>query len=480
MERFDTVIRGGTVYDGSGAAPFRADLGLTSSRIASVGDLSQAKGEEEIDATGRAVSPGFIDVHTHDDRMLLSGPEMAAKVSQGVTTVVCGNCGISLAPLVASDRPPPPLDLLGDASWYRFPTFASYLETLDRQPAAANAVFLVGHQTLRVGAMDRLDRPATAPEIAAMRVEVEKAMQAGAVGFSTGLFYPPARHAPTEEVVELTRAVAPYGGLYTTHLRDEGPRIEESVAEALEIGRRAGVGIVLSHHKASGRKNHGKVAGTLAMVAEAAKTQPVALDVYPYTASSTMLLADRLDEATKILITWSEPMPEATGRDLAELAAEHGVTLLEMVERLKPAGAIYFAMAEADVQRVLSYPGAMIGSDGIPHDQKPHPRLWGTFPRVVGHYARDLGLMPMAEAVRRMTGLSAATFGLKDRGLIREGYAADLVIFDPATIKDSADFDCSTRPAAGIDRVMVAGQAVWRDGKATGAKPGRALRRAPI
>lgn len=476
-ERFDILLTGGDVIDGTGAPRRRADVGVIGDRIAAIGDLGAAEADARVDVSGCVVAPGFVDVHTHDDRLLFADPAMKPKTSQGVTTVVVGNCGVSLAPFAAPGRPKPPLDLVFGLDPVRFPTFAAFLDQVDRQPAAANAAFLVGHQTLRIAEVADLGRPADGAEIEAMRAGVAEAMAAGAAGFSTGLFYPPARAASTDEVAAVAEVAGANGGIYATHLRNEGEHLVQSVEEALEIGRRADAPVLLSHHKASGVANHGRVVDSLALIAEARKTQPVALDVYPYIASSTVLLAERVADSSKVLITWSEQMPEAAGRDLAELAMEHQATPEAMVEKLLPAGAIYFSMAEEDVQKVIAFDDAMIGSDGIPHDEKPHPRLWGTFPRVLGHYARDLGLMSLEEAVRRMTGVPAKVFGLKDRGLLNAGAFADIAVFRPDTIIDSADFETPTAPAAGVELVMANGEFVWRDGGPTGARPGRALRR---
>ena len=479
IERFDVILASGSVIDGTGCARVQADVGIIGDRIAAIGDLSAAEAEERLDVSGKIVAPGFVDVHTHDDRLLFIDPAMRPKTSQGVTTVVVGNCGVSLAPFEAPGRPKPPLDLIFGLDPVRFPTFASFIDQVDKQPAAANAVFLVGHQTLRIAEVADLDRTATADEITAMRLGVEEAMDAGAAGFSTGLAYPPARAASTDEVVALAELAGAAGGLYATHLRNEGSHLLESVEEALEIGRRADVPVLLSHHKAFGVKNHGMIKHSLPLIAEARKYQKVALDVYPYIASSTMLSTDRLADASKVLITWSEPMPETTGRDLAEVAMEYPLTPEAMVERLQPAGAIYFAMDEDDVREVIAFEDTMIGSDGIPHDQKPHPRLWGTFPRILGHYVRDVGLMSLEEGVRRMTGVPAEVFGLKDRGLLKEGAFADIAVFDADTIIDSANFDEPTTPASGVTAVMTNGQFVWLKSGPTGNKPGRALRRGP-
>ena len=472
----DWVLRNASVIDGTGAPARVADIAIADDRITAVGALTDVTGASEVDVAGRAAAPGFIDVHTHDDRAVLSDPNMACKVSQGVTTVVTGNCGISLAPFETDTAPPPPSDLIGYRPEHYFARFADYLDALDREPPAVNVVAQVGHSTLRMGIMDGLDRAATTGEIAGMRARLEDSLEAGAVGMSTGLFYPPANAAPTDEVVELAAALAPAGAMHSTHMRDEAEHVLESLDETFEIGRRARVPVVISHHKCAGAPNHGRTLESLPKIEAARQAQPIALDVYPYVAGSTVLNPHRMMDASRVIVTWSKAHPEATGRDLSEIAASWGCSEAAAAERLQPAGAIYFIMDEADVRRVLSSPFAMIGSDGLPHDSHPHPRLWGTFPRVLGHYARDLGLFPLEEAVRRMSGLSAAQFGLTDRGILRPGAYADLVVFDSHAVADRSTWAEPTRPAAGIDLVMVNGRVVWRAGAGTGARPGRALR----
>ena len=476
-DNYDLIIRNGEVIDGTGTPRRKADIGIRDDRVATLGDLSGAYGNFEMEAANRIVAPGFIDVHTHDDHALLSKSDMGYKTSQGVTTVVTGNCGISLAPLrFIGERPPPPLDLLGDG--YKFPRMSDFFDAIDTNPPATNAALLCGHTTLRVGSMDDLDRPATDNEIDQMRDHLAEALDAGVVGLSTGLAYEPAQPAPTSEILKLAELLGPAGALYTTHLRNEGNDIVESLEEAFRIGRESDAGVVLSHHKITGKENFGRSEETLDIIERIRKEQRVDLDVYPYVAGSTVLQKWRLNEARRVIITWSVPEPDAGGRDLSEIAEDWGCSVADACDRLQPAGAIYFMMDEADVQRIIKYEHSMIASDGLPHDHHPHPRLWGTFPRVLGHYCRDLGLLSLEDAIHRMSGKPASVFGLAGRGEIKEGNFADLVIFDPAIVIDTADFDNPITPAAGIDAVYVNGRVVWRDGAATDERPGKALRRA--
>lgn len=479
MQKADLVIRNARIIDGTGAPSYSGDVAIRDDRIIAVRPNLAGGAGREIDAGGKALAPGFIDAHTHDDRAVLSDPDHICKISQGVTTVVVGNCGVSIAPVTTDKRPPAPLDLICPAANDFHPDFASYFTALDRDPASVNVVAQIGHSSLRLAAMgEDLARPATAEETARMRELAERAMEDGVPGFSTGLFYPPANAARTEEVIAIAEIVGKAGGFHSTHMRDESAGVLESLDETFRIGREAPVPVVVSHHKCSGLANHGRSTETLPKIAEAMKHQPVGLDAYPYTAGSTMLAAHMAKAATRTIVAWSVPHPEVAGREIDDIASEWDVSVEQAVERLTPAGGIYFMMDEADVQRILAFEKTMIGSDGLPHDVHPHPRLWGTFPRVLGHYARDVGLFPLETAVYKMTGLSAATFRLRDRGEIRPGAFADLVLFDPETVIDRATFEDPKQPAAGIEMVMVNGRLAWEGGSATGRRAGRALRRA--
>lgn len=471
---FDLVVRHGTVVDGSGGPRFVADVAVQNDRIVEIG-LDVGRGKQEVDARGKIVAPGFIDAHTHDDLALLVEPQMRPKLSQGITTCVCGNCGLSLGPLPGGELPEP-LNLLASAEDSRFATAQAYLDALRAQASAVNCVPLLGHSSLRASVMDRTDRPATDREVAAMRLMARDALQAGYHGISTGTFYASAAHATTAEVIEVCSPLRTLGGVFATHMRDENDGVMQSLAETALIGRALGVMAIVSHHKVAGLPNHGRSVETLAYIAELRQTQPLSLDCYPYVAGSTTLRARSVALAERSVITTCGPHPEHVGREVGELARELGLSVADLCEQLTPAGATYWMMSEADVERILAFPGTMIGSDGIPLQSKPHPRLWGAFPRVLGHYCRDRGLFSLETAVHKMTGLTARQFGLKDRGIIAPAMAADLCVFDADAVIDKATFDDPERASLGIDWVIVNGQVAWRKGE-PGALAGRLLRR---
>lgn len=481
QEHYDILIRHASIVDGTNAPRYAGDIGIRGDRIVRIGELAGASGAIEIDLAGRIAAPGFIDAHTHDDRAMLSDPDMAPKVSQGVTTVIGGNCGVSLAPMPRSIPDPvtPPLNLLDDAGgWFRFKTFKSYLDALREKPAATNCAMLVGHTTLRVATMDDLGKPATPLQITRMRELVREALEAGAIGVSTGLSYEPACAAPTEEVIAVCQPLKEHGGIYCTHMRNEGDQVMDALEETFHIGREVGVPVVISHHKVVGENNHGRSLETLAFIKKNMGQQPVCLDCYPYTAGSTILSFDRAKSSARTIVSWSRTLPQYAGQDLADIAKQMGVSEEEAVGRLLPAGAVYFQMDENDVQRILKFDETMIGSDGLPHDALPHPRLWGTFPRVLGHYGRLLGLFPLETAVYKMTGLTARNFGLQGRGVIREGAYADLTLFDAQRVDEAASYEHPIAPSHGIEAVIVNGVVVWSQGRSTGAHPGRVLTRA--
>ncbi len=478
--RCDLILRDVTVFDGTGGPRFTGDVGVTGERITAVGDLGAAAADREVVATGLALAPGFIDAHTHDDRAVLCGPAcMLCKMSQGVSTVVVGNCGISLSPARMARRPPPPLDLLGDESWWTFGSFGEYADRLAREPAPVNTYALIGHMSLRVEAMaGDTQRAATDAEAARMQSRLAEALAEGASGFSTGLYYPPNMMAPTNEVIAVAEALRAAGGLYVTHMRDEADDVLASIEETLSIGRATGVPVVISHHKCSMPENFGRSAETLPAIDAAAQRQRVDFDVYPYPAGSTVLIPDRVRADVPVRITWSVPYAAMAGRMLDDIAREWGLGLCAAAERLSPAGGVFHQMDEADVQRILAHPRAMIGSDGLPHDAFPHPRLWGTFPRVLGHYARDLGLFSLEAAVHKMTGRTAGVFGMADRGVIRAGAFADLVLFDPAAVRDAATYEAPTMPAHGIFETWVNGQSAFAAASgASAARAGRVITR---
>jgi N-acyl-D-amino-acid deacylase len=340
---YDHVFRGAVIFDGDGGEPFIGDLAIGGDRIAAVGPpgtIPAAAGNEEHDLNGLALSPGFIDVHTHDDRIVLDAPDMLPKISQGVTTVVVGNCGISLAPVTFQADPPPPMNLLGGASSYSFPSFASYRAAVESARPSLNVAALIGHSALRLATMGDVGRKASKREISAMLAHVDEAMASGATGFSTGLFYPPNAAADVDEVSSIAARFAEKGGVYATHMRNEFDHVLESIDETLKTAGKAQIPLVISHHKCAGLKNWGRTRETLPKLEAAALSHPVNLDVYPYTAGSTNLRADLVSDEYRIMITWSRPHPEMNGRDLGDIAAHWRCDLMEAARRLDPAGAI--------------------------------------------------------------------------------------------------------------------------------------------
>lgn len=493
--RFDVVIRNGTVYDGTGAPGVRADVGVRGDRIVAVGAVT-GRGAQELDASGLAVAPGFIDVHSHDDYAVLLEPAMDFKVLQGVTSDVVGNCGSGVVPFEA-----------GLAGFRRIhpganPTpwdgFGGYLARVDEARPSCNVAVLMGHGSLRRGAMGMEPRPPSAGELDRMKAWVREGVAAGAVGLSTGLIYEPGRYATTDEVIALARELGgPAGGLYATHMRNEADGLLDAVHEAIRIGEAAGVPVQISHHKASGRRNWGRVRDSLRLIEEArARGADVTADQYPYVAGSTSLAAViqngafRADSpgglgqlaGEEVLIASAPTHPEWEGRTVAALAATWGleadVAAARVVEGEGDACfVVVFTMDEADVRTVMAHPTTMIGSDGVPAGGKPHPRLYGCFARVLGHYVREAHVLDLPTAIHRMTGMPARKFQLAERGAVRVGAFADLVVFDPARIDDVATYESPRQAPAGIRAVYVNGVAVGRDGRHTGARPGRGLRR---
>lgn len=492
--RSDIVIRGATVFDGTGGAPLATDVAIRGERIAALGKIDAA-GALEINARGLALAPGFIDVHSHDDFAVFTSPAMDFKVMQGVTTDVVGNCGMGAAPY---DAVRAHFEMFfGEAALPGWDGYRGYLDAVDRDPPSLNVAALVGHNTVRAAVMGMARRAPSVEELRAMRALVREGLEAGAVGLSTGLIYEPGRHSATEEIIELAREAGAGGGVYATHMRNEASGLLDAVREAIRIGRESGARVQISHHKAAGRRNWGKVRDSLALIDEArAAGLDVTADQYPYTSGSTVLSAvlhnnafnpqgDRGGvarvEPERVLIASAPAHPEYEGKTIAELAAQFGLSAEDAARKVDADEhgrtiAILDLMDEGDVRTVMGHPTTMIGSDGIPLGGKPHPRLYGTFARVLGRYAREAGLLPMEAAVHRMTGMAAAKFGLRDRGVVRAGAFADLVVFDPAAIIDTGTYREPKRYPAGIAHVFVNGVAVVRDGRHTGARPGRALR----
>lgn len=477
MKRWDWLIRGARVLDGSGDAARVMDVALGGDRIVAMGPALCGDAETVVDAQGLTLAPGFIDAHTHDDTCVVERPVMLEKISQGITTVIAGNCGISAAPVRLKGSVPDPMNLLGGAELFRYPTFAEYVEAVGAARPAVNVAAFVGHTALRNNHMDTLDRPATENEIAAMKADLEEALDAGALGLSSGLAYASAQAAPTSEVMALAASLHEANAVYATHMRTETEGILNAMQEAFAIGRHAR-GTVVSHLKCAGVDNWGRSAEVLEELDRARVGQEIGADCYPYAAGSSTLDLKQVDERVQITITWSTEYPEMSGRSLKSIAEDWNVPQLEAARRLRPAGAIYHSIDEQDMRRIVAHPATMIGSDGLPFDRHPHPRLWGTFPRVLGRLCREEKLLSLEQAVHKMTAMPARRFGLAERGEVREGFFADLVLFDAERIKDTATFADPVRAAEGVEKVWVNGVLTYTAEGATGDREGRFLARA--
>ena len=493
MTRQTLILRNASIIDGMGNNPAEGDISIAGDRIESIGTVA-GNAEEEIDLDGLSIAPGFIDVHTHDDFAAILHPDMAFKAMGGVTSCVVGNCGMGAAPypqaLVLARAFHPGQNL---PEWV---CYRGYLDYIDNQNPSINIAALAGHGTIRMAVLGNDSREPTSSEMKQMKILLQEGLDAGVLGLSSGLIYDPGRHAGTDELIELASIMMGTTALYTTHMRNEGTRLLESVGEAIQIGKAAGVGVQISHHKASGRESWGLVKESLKLIEEAQDSGlDVHADQYPYTAGSTILSATiqqgGLDDeggglgqvdAEGIVIASTENHHEWEGQSIAELSIRFGKSPQETAEEIlrnEPgATVVLHSMLEEDVQKVMAHPSTMIGSDGIPTLQgKPHPRLYGSFARVLGHYCRDLGLFDLPTAIYKMTGLSAKKFGLIDRGELREGAFADLVVFDGAAILDKGTFADPNHYPEGIHHLFVNGIKVMNNGVLTGARPGHSLRR---
>ncbi len=525
---FDLVIKGGTILDGTGGPPFPADLGIVGDRIEALGQIAPEQGRRLLDAMGLYVAPGFIDIHTHSDGTILSYPTADSRVRQGVTTEVTGNCGGSAAPLGGADLDARRRELAREGTPGTWSDVASYCALLEKTRIATNQALLVGQGTLRRNLVGLVNRPLASEELAAEIRALEEALDQGAFGLSTGLEYTPGRFTPTDEIVALARVVARRGGLYASHIRNEEALLLEAIDEAIEIGRRTGVRVQISHLKAAGRPNWSKQRGALGLI-ETARREGIAVlaDAYPYTAYSTGLTIFLPDWALEggapaILARLSDPAERArirrdvgpriandpgspdliviarvesernrplVGETLAAIAARWKLDPVDALLRLleeEDASVSYIghAMSPENVERVLAHPLVMIGSDGsslAPVGRaaaaRPHPRSYGAYARVLAHYVRERRLFDLPTAVKKMTSLPADQVGLRDRGRIARGLIADLVVFDAAQVQDRATFDDPHQYATGFVHVLVNGVPVVEGGQPTGARPGRVLRR---
>jgi len=528
---WSVLIQGGTVIDGSGSPRQRADVAIEGDRIAAIGPQLEGPAERVVDASGLVVAPGFIDVHSHSDLFYLGCPSSESKIRQGCTTEVVGMCSFSPAPIAPgrADAVRGWAGGIGASVDLQWETFGQYLEALRSVRPSINVVHFVGHGALRLATVGPDNRAVAPDDVRAMQRLLDEALAAGAYGYSTGLVYPPSAYAVTEELVILARGMARRRGLYFSHVRGESAMVEDSIREAIRIGEEGGVGVQIAHVKVGGRENWGKMDSVLRLIDEArARGVDVSGDVYPYHAGSTKMdnllpawvhdgglprLLERLgDRATRRRIAdecvvdgerwgtisqgrvgFDEIMiatcarHELEGLTLAALARQTGKAPAEammdlLLEQRATVGMVSFSQNLENVAKVLAHPAIMIGSDSIglsegvgPKHGKPHPRMYGTFPRVLGEYARERRLFSLETAVHKMTGMPAHRLGFKQRGLLRPDYAADIAVFDPLTVKDEATFQDPHQYAGGIPYVVVNGAVVVDGGRMRAAGTGRVL-----
>jgi len=536
---YDTIIKGGRIVDGSGSPWYKGDIAVTGEEIVCIARNLVSEAEQVIDATGFVVAPGFIDAHSHADASTLFYREMESVVAQGITTVVAGQCGSSIAPVNPDLREelekrwagwlPPEIEF--GITWT---TFEEYLREEEKDGLGANVAHLVGHGAVRIASMGFEARAPTAGELEAMRGHVAEAMESGAYGLSTGLIYPPGIFAETSEIVELAKVAARHGGIYDTHIRGEGKTLMESLDEAIAIGKEAGIPVQISHHKAATKSLWGKSVDTLALLEKTRiEGVDITVDQYPYIAGSTSLVTclppwaheggmERLLERLKDqglrrkiqgdiengLPGWENFAGElgwqsiyvtsvktdenkyAEGKNLLEIQEHRGdadpyTSLFDLIlEEDGAAGMVIFAMDEEDVRRIMRHPLQMVGTDsgasgttGYMRRGKPHPRGYGTYPRVLGRYVRESGALTLEQAIRKMTSFPAQRFGLQSRGLLKPGMVADIVVVDPDTVVDTATYQEPHQLPKGIEYVMVNGEITVQSSEPLGTLAGRTLRK---
>jgi N-acyl-D-amino-acid deacylase len=524
----DLAIRGGLVVDGTGAPGREADVLVAGGHIAAIEAPSSRTARREIDARGQVVAPGFIDIHTHSDFTLPLNPRAEGKIRQGVTTEVVGNCGFSAAPALPGTAALLREYLAASAPWlpFRDVTFAEYLDSFP--PVSVNTIMQVGHNTLRLMTVGMERRAATAGELARMAELLEEALDAGAIGLSSGLFTAPGSYAKADEILALARVLGRHGAAYATHIRDEANQVFAAVREAIAVAEVTGIHVQIAHLKLSGTDNWGGARELLAEIAAARhRGLRVDCDQYPYDTGTNPLrnllpswvqeggvpaMLERLSHGAirarirediarnglnnfgaipswdAVRVAVSPHLPDEAGRALGDIARRRGVDPLDAVCDVIVADRghtriLIRSMAEADVEEILRAPWVLVGSDGnalAPHgvtgQGKPHPRYYGTFARVIGPCVRERGLLTLPQAVFKMTGGSAAALGLVDRGVLREGAWADVTVFDPGTVADQGTYDDPHRYASGISTVLVNGEVVIDGGEHTGALPGQVLR----